>query len=77
MNRNTGRLWVFGSIALLVAGSILLVSFLTNAQPLFERARFELYFELYEDRPAGEQVMLSLPGGEELDMHTYYLQSHE
>jgi mono/diheme cytochrome c family protein len=37
---------------------------------LFERARFELH----EDRPAGEQVVLSLLGAEELDLHTHFLE---
>jgi mono/diheme cytochrome c family protein len=39
---------------------------------LFERARFELH----EDRPAGEQVVLSLLGAEKIDLHTYFLEQH-
>jgi mono/diheme cytochrome c family protein len=40
---------------------------------LFERARFELH----DDRPAGEQVVLSLLGSEELDLHTYFMDQHQ
>jgi cytochrome c553 len=35
---------------------------------LFERARFELH----EDRPEGEQVLLSLLGRESFDLHNYF-----
>lgn len=39
---------------------------------LFQRARFELH----EDRPAGEQVVLSLLGSEKLDLHTHFQEQH-